>query len=180
MKDDVRRLDNDIELAPVVWLETGLIRAGHPPLDAAEPVWRRAHQERLTQMGVSVPLLWGRPPWARLTDLPESLPEGVRRSDRGIALIHDGVAVVLPTCCTDFEDIARWKEIVDATGDKWEMLWIGHPWINWRRQGSDVLLSDYCEDDPVAATTATWAVPSKALRDAVAEAEALLARLPMR
>jgi hypothetical protein len=177
------RLVDDVELVPVVWLESGLIAAGHPPIDAPESVWRQAHQDRLDQLGLrDVPLLWGRPPWARLTDLPGRLPEGIHRSDTGIALVHKGVALVLPGCCTGFEDLSSWREAVEDdgeddgedAGDEWEMLWIGHPWIRWRRDGDDVWLTTYCEADPVAAKTARWAVSVETLREAVDAAQAVL------
>ena len=153
------------------------MKAEAPAWDAPEPIWRAAHAERLANVGLGhIPLLWGRPPWVRNRDLPSKLPRGISRSDCGIALLHDGAAVVLPQCCTDFGGLQSWREPLEDDHDEgWQMLWIGHPWINWKRDGDQVLLTDFCEDDEVAGRTAVAEVHVDKLRRAVEAAERELA-----
>lgn len=100
--------------------------------------------------------------------------------DKGIGLIHDGALLVRPQCCTDFSDISSWRDPLQTDDDDdegWQMLWIGHPWINWRREGDDVYLTNLCEDDPVAAVTPSWVLSIHRLEAAVLAAEAELAAL---
>jgi len=165
----MRRLSGHLELAPVTCVNTGLIGASPPPHDAPEAVWRAAHEGLLARKGWrDAALLWGRPPWVRRASIPGSLPRGVTAGDKGLALIHEGEALVLPQCCTDGDDLGPWREVVDAEEvDGWEMVWIGHPWINARRVGPDVELTTYCEDDPVAAVNPVWVVTADRLQSAI-------------
>ncbi|MCT2407127.1 hypothetical protein NZD88_06120 [Chryseobacterium antibioticum] len=65
--------------------------------------------------------------------------------DGGIALMEDGRAMVLPTCCGDIGNIKEWKRILEDQTEEWNELWIGHPWIFYKKVNGKVQLSDYSD-----------------------------------
>lgn len=51
-------------------------------------------------------------------------------------------------CCGDIGGLREWEEIPEAEPGKWIMLWVGHPWVYYRRQAQTIEFSDYCETTP--------------------------------
>jgi hypothetical protein len=45
---------------------------------------------------------------------------------------------IYPTCCVSLEDIEGWEIASDWREPKWKMIWIGHPWIYCRYNGSQL------------------------------------------
>ncbi len=95
-------------------------------------------------------------------------PETIPVLNGGLALRGLNTTVLIqPTCCSDLRDVAGWRNAVRCGGD-WQMLWIGHPWVSVRSEGSHLLLSQPHEsNDPVA----RWAVTPAELEHAVTVAE---------
>jgi len=64
----------------------------------------------------------------------------------GIVIKEKGKVVIEPTCCSDLSDFLNWEEIGNTALDKWTQLWIGHPWVFYKRIHETILFSDYTED----------------------------------
>lgn len=67
--------------------------------------------------------------------------------DGGIALMENDKAWVLPTCCGDIGNIKEWKKILEDKTEEWNELWIGHPWIFYKKVNGKIQLSDYSDVD---------------------------------
>lgn len=65
----------------------------------------------------------------------------------GIVIKEKGKVVIEPTCCSDLSDLFNWEEIGKTTLDKWTQLWIGHPWVFYKKNNDTILFSDYTEDN---------------------------------
>lgn len=76
---------------------------------------------------------------------PEEIEDMLTAFDGGIALMEDGRAMVLPTCCGDIGNIKEWKRILEDQTEEWNDLWIGHPWIFYKKVNGKVQLSDYSD-----------------------------------
>ncbi|MBL1223456.1 hypothetical protein JET18_21640 [Chryseobacterium sp. L7] len=72
--------------------------------------------------------------------------ENIGSFDGGIALIENNKALVLPTCCGDIGNIKEWKKILENKTEEWDELWIGHPWIFYKKVNGKVQLSDYSDE----------------------------------
>jgi hypothetical protein len=90
----------------------------------------------------------------------------------GMALVEGNEVLVEPTCCVDLRNLSDWRGAAAYGGLGWQTLWIGHPWLYVRFDGTLLLVSDQQESEP---TGARWAVAPPDLERAVAVAEAELA-----
>lgn len=63
----------------------------------------------------------------------------------GFLLRADGKEL-WPGCCSDLSNLVDWQTALEAN-PAWRMLWIGHPWVFCRRQGSMLELSQPTEED---------------------------------
>lgn len=50
-----------------------------------------------------------------------------------------------PTCCGDIGNLYEWEEIFESSDTNWKQLWIGHPWIFYRKANNEIEFSDYYE-----------------------------------
>ena len=64
----------------------------------------------------------------------------------GIVLKQENQVIIEPMCCTDLGDIDNWLEIESAPNNAWGMLWIGHPWVYYRKMGDTIEFSNYIEN----------------------------------
>jgi hypothetical protein len=71
--------------------------------------------------------------------------EQVCRLDGGIVVAENNTIYIEPTCCGDIGNIAGWEEIFGSELNTWNQLWIGHPWIYYRRDGEFIEFSNYTE-----------------------------------
>lgn len=71
--------------------------------------------------------------------------EGVRRIFGGIVIVENDKVIIEPTCCGDMSDIQNWEEIEKSESNKWTQLWIGHPWVFYKRTGNYIVISDYTD-----------------------------------
>lgn len=62
--------------------------------------------------------------------------------------IEEAGSVIEHQCCGDFDDYLNWTDILEEQAMEWTEIWIGHPWIYYRIDGSFIYISDYCEDTP--------------------------------
>ena len=63
----------------------------------------------------------------------------------GIALYDNDQLIIYPTCCSDLSEISNWFELSNTADNEWHMLWVGHPWIFYKRENKTITLSDYYE-----------------------------------
>lgn len=82
-------------------------------------------------------------------DLPD-FHEQVCALSGGVALEHNNSLYITPSCCGDIGDIYNWEEMLEAQTAGWQQLWIGHPWIYYRKTESYFEFSDYTEAGPDA------------------------------
>ena len=66
--------------------------------------------------------------------------------DGGILLKKDNELLLEPQCCADLEDIKNWEYIFENSSSDWSQLWIGHPWIFYKKENGKIQFSDYTED----------------------------------
>jgi len=89
----------------------------------------------------------------------------------GFALLAEGHVLLQPTCCSDLGNLTDWRQAAAYQGAKWEMLWIGHPWLSIRYESPWLVISEPHESE---SPTARWAVKPDDLARAVSDAEAIL------
>ena len=66
----------------------------------------------------------------------------------GIVLEADNQIYINPSCCGDISNIGEWEAIFNNKPDEWHKLWIGHPWIYYRKHNGMIEFSDYCDLSP--------------------------------
>lgn len=65
--------------------------------------------------------------------------------DGGIVLKDDSQVLITPTCCGNIGNINEWQRILDNKTSDWSEMWIGHPWIFYRKENGKVQFSDYSD-----------------------------------
>lgn len=63
----------------------------------------------------------------------------------GLILKKDGEILLEPTCCVDLADLKEWEYIFENNSSEWSQLWIGHPYVFYRRHEGKVQFSDYTD-----------------------------------
>lgn len=87
----------------------------------------------------------------------------------GLALRDaEGNVLIVPECCSDLGDVVNWKQAANLRSPKWEMLWIGHPWISVRFEAPWLVLSGTHESD---SPTDRWGVCPDELHGVVKDAQ---------
>ncbi|MGD1320443.1 hypothetical protein [Chryseobacterium sp. 2R14A] len=66
--------------------------------------------------------------------------------DGGIILKENNKIFLEPQCCADLEDIKNWEYIFENNSLDWSQLWIGHPWIFYKKENEKIQFSDYTEN----------------------------------
>lgn len=67
--------------------------------------------------------------------------------DGGIVLKKDGEILIEPSCCGDMSNIENWQRIFEDQSSEWKDLWIGHPWVLYKRENGIISFSQYTEND---------------------------------
>lgn len=75
----------------------------------------------------------------------EYYDDEIYRLAGGIVLQFGDDFVIEPTCCGDIGNIQEWEEIFEAKTSIWKQLWIGHPWVFYKKENNQVHISDYYE-----------------------------------
>lgn len=71
--------------------------------------------------------------------------EQVSRMSGGIVVKVDNISIIEPTCCGDIGNIMEWESIFDETSISWKQLWIGHPWLFYKKENGYIEFSDYTD-----------------------------------
>lgn len=75
----------------------------------------------------------------------EDYEEQVGRIEGGIVIKIENEFPIEPTCCGDIGNIGEWEEIFKNKTDNWNQMWIGHPWIFYKRVNNTIEFSDYSD-----------------------------------
>ncbi|ANF49869.1 hypothetical protein A0O34_04645 [Chryseobacterium glaciei] len=65
--------------------------------------------------------------------------------NRGLILTENDEVLIEPTCCSDLENLKDWQYIFENNSSEWSKLWIGHPWIFYKKENGKIQFSDYTE-----------------------------------
>ncbi|MDM1556279.1 hypothetical protein HX126_17065 [Chryseobacterium indologenes] len=85
---------------------------------------------------------------AKLTEVEFDDPDErgfVLSFDGGIVLKKDDEVLIQPSCCGDLENIENWEKVIEDRSSGWGEIWIGHPWIFYKRKNGVISFSDYTE-----------------------------------
>lgn len=75
----------------------------------------------------------------------DDFEEQVGRICGGIVIKIKNKFPIEPTCCGDIGNLYEWEEIFENSDTNWKQLWIGHPWIFYRKANNEIEFSDYYE-----------------------------------
>ncbi|MFM9402597.1 hypothetical protein [Myroides odoratimimus] len=76
----------------------------------------------------------------------EEYEDQIAKLAGGIVVIEGEVILQEPMCCCDMDSCRDLLAIVESEEDTWIQLWIGHPWVFYRRRDGKVEFSDYTND----------------------------------
>ncbi|WP_312301992.1 hypothetical protein [Chryseobacterium sp.] len=87
----------------------------------------------------------------RLKDIEEDSEEEnfVLAFDGGLALEKNNTIYIKPTCCSDMSDLKNWQDIFTNPSLVWTMMWIGHPWVLYRKENGKISFSEYTESGDI-------------------------------
>ena len=63
----------------------------------------------------------------------------------GIVIKENNQLLIKPNCCGDLENLNEWKNIFVNDSNDWTHLWIGHPWIFYRKGNGIIEFSNYSD-----------------------------------
>jgi hypothetical protein len=75
----------------------------------------------------------------------EDFEEQVSRICGGIVIIENNISLIEPTCCGDIGNIKEWESIFEDKSNGWNQLWIGHPWVFYKKENGNIEFSDYTD-----------------------------------
>jgi hypothetical protein len=76
----------------------------------------------------------------------------ISKIDGGIFIEENNDFLVTSNCCGSLSDLSDWIDILNSKIGIWQQLWIGHPWIFFKRNQEIVEFSDYSEEVPYKTT----------------------------
>ena len=63
----------------------------------------------------------------------------------GVILYEAEELLISPQCCVCLSDYNEWKGLEPSKNFK--RIWVGHPWIYYKTEGDNILLTEYIEKD---------------------------------
>lgn len=75
----------------------------------------------------------------------EDFAEQVSRISGGIVIIENNIPLIEPTCCGDIGNIKEWESIFEDKSNGWYQLWIGHPWLFYKKENGNIEFSNYTD-----------------------------------
>jgi hypothetical protein len=75
----------------------------------------------------------------------DDFEEQIGRISGGIVILENKISLIEPTCCGDIGNIKEWENIFEDQSNDWRQLWIGHPWLFYKKESGNVEFSDYTE-----------------------------------
>ena len=77
----------------------------------------------------------------------EELEDELHNLLGGIVIMREDKILIAPNCCGDLSNIYSWEEIKSSTSSEWTKIWIGHPWIFYRKLDGQIEISNYYDED---------------------------------
>ena len=77
----------------------------------------------------------------------EDFEEQVGRLCGGIVVSENNMPLIEPTCCGDIGNIKEWESIFEKESKNWTQLWIGHPWIFYKKDNKIIEFSNYTDSN---------------------------------
>ncbi|WP_447636008.1 hypothetical protein [Flavobacterium microcysteis] len=74
--------------------------------------------------------------------------EQIGKLSGGIVVKENDNFRIEPMCCGDIGTTKDWEQIFETATDSWTQLWIGHPWVFYKRNNGIIEFSDYTESTP--------------------------------
>lgn len=153
------RLINTIEFAPYSFKKD---EYQSPDYDSSDDAWYLYWKESLSQSNILDLEPIAKRSW--LVDLDviqdkdlsifiektfeEEDCEDIEMNIYGGIVIFDGDEIVLSTqCCGDLSNLQEWEQIFTSPANEWKMLWIGHPVVYYRYNGSNIEFSEQKEEN---------------------------------
>lgn len=88
----------------------------------------------------------------------------------GVVIKHEGAVLIEPQCCSDWSDLDDWEAILTHPQNQWKKLWIGHPWVYYKRAEGQVYFSDYIESvEESESYIPQFGLPENVLREGLKE-----------
>lgn len=75
----------------------------------------------------------------------DDFEEQISKIYGGIVIIENGIPLIEPTCCGDIGNLNEWESIFEDKSSAWHQLWIGHPWLFYKKEKGYVDFSNYTE-----------------------------------
>ncbi|MFP3598370.1 hypothetical protein [Chryseobacterium sp. SIMBA_029] len=63
----------------------------------------------------------------------------------GLILMENNEILIEPTCCSDLENLRDWQYIFENNSSGWSQLWIGHPWVFYKKENGMIQFSNYSD-----------------------------------
>jgi hypothetical protein len=79
---------------------------------------------------------------------PLDFEEQIGKICGGIALGENNTIYMEPQCCGDIGNITEWESIFENELNVWHQLWIGHPWVYYRKNNGIIEFTNYTESNP--------------------------------
>lgn len=76
------------------------------------------------------------------------LEEQIGKLSGGIVVKENDNFRIEPMCCGDIGTTKDWEQIFETATDNWIQLWIGHPWVFYKRNNGIIEFSDYTDSTP--------------------------------
>lgn len=77
----------------------------------------------------------------------DNLEDSIVSFDGGIVVKQNDEILIQPTCCGFINYIKDWERIFEGQSNNWGDIWIGHPWIWYKKENGMILFSDYTESN---------------------------------
>lgn len=77
----------------------------------------------------------------------EFFEEQIAKLSGGIICKENNQVHIEPMCCGDLGNTKDWEQIIETGSHQWKQLWIGHPWIFYRKNNDIIEFSDYTESN---------------------------------
>lgn len=78
-------------------------------------------------------------------DSDDELEDYLQRIPGGVVIFEEDNPIITPNCCSDLGNLNNWESIFISENNNWEMLWIGHPYVYYRRQNGMIEFSEKTE-----------------------------------
>ncbi|MDI9310543.1 MAG: hypothetical protein QM535_10025 [Limnohabitans sp.] len=75
----------------------------------------------------------------------DDFEEQISKIFGGIVIIENEISLIEPTCCGDIGNLIEWESIFEVKSNTWHQLWIGHPWLFYKKEKGYVDFSNYTE-----------------------------------